>query len=529
MTNEQERQIDFILHGVINLQKSLDSAKTGEDSDSTMPPRRLIWGEITNSNADEDDERLISKALDWSYFDDKGWIKYEHVANDPARIIGCPHERVTTAEGGTLIKGALFPDGKYSNDVWELIKNIEAHNRQFPDKQKTLGWSIEGHYTDGKVTKGGYRKAKVVNVVITPSPVNKSVYLHSLKENHTAFAKSLNYGDEVTKAMTATPTSTDVAQKTGGDAIAKENVDTKVKETAESLDGAAGSEDEPRKKKKSKSIKKSTTGSKSMKTFETVVQATQHFVDEGHDEETAGKLAKSLFPEEQESGGSSEGGGEEAVAGEEQETIKLLKSLGVQFTNLKDRLFKSAGDGAVDGGVEAADEFETIQDEAGEDGYFDAAPMLVALQKGMTGLTQVVEQKVAYDHERDQQMAKGFEAIASLYEVQNAAIEVLRKSVTITSGDKEIPLTVAMMAVLKSRPGAPIDIANLAMASEGTGDGVGSGRPEGVPATFEALQKSLTAGKDADKITGKEMAIAENAFRGREYETLMPILGKCKV
>jgi len=528
MSKEQERQPDFILHGVIHLQKSLDSAVAGDDSDPTKLPSRLIWGEITNSALDEDHERLISKSLDWSYFDDRGWLKYEHVLNDPAYIIGAPHERVTTAEGGTLIKGALFPGRKLADEVWGLIESIEAHNRRFPEHQKTLGWSVEGHYTDGKATKGGIRKAKVINVVITPSPVNKSVYLHALQENHTAFAKSLNYEGEVEKAMTATPTSKDLAQKTGGDAIAKENVDTEIKETAESLKGSVGSKDEPRKKKKS--IKKSTTGSQSMKTFETVEKATEFFISEGHEEEAAGKLAKSLFPEEQEDDGSSEAGGEAAgaEAGEEQETVTLLKSLSAQFGEIKDRIFKSAESGDAGDDIGVADEFETIPGE-GDEEYFDAAPMLVALQKGVTGLTQVVEQKVAYDHERDGAMAKALEGVAAMYDIQNAAIEKLRKSVTITDGKNEVDLATAVTALLKSRPGSPVNIQDLAIAGEGRGDGNGSGKPEGIPQNWGELQKSLTAGTEAGKITSKEMSLAENAFRNREYDTVKLVLDKTKV
>ena len=434
---------------------------------------------------------------------------------------------MTTPECGTLIKGALFPDGKYSNDVWQLIQNIEAHNRQFPKNQKTLGWSIEGHYTDGKVTKGGFRKATVVNVVITPSPVNKSVYLHALQENHTAFAKSLNYGAKVEKAMTATPASTDLAQKTGGDAIVKENVDDKIKETAESLDTPAGSEDEPRKKKKR--IKKSTTGSQSMKTFTNVEEATKHFLDQGSDEEAAETLAKSLFPEA-ETDGSNGAAGEEAGenAGEEQATISMLKSLTGTLGEIKDRIFESVGAGNGSAEIASADEFETLPGEDGEE-YFDAAPMLVSLQKGVVNLTELVEQKGAYDHERDQAMAKALEGIAALHVAQNATIDTLRKSVTITDGKVEVPLSTAVAAILKSRPGVPVNLNDLAIASEGKSDGNGTtGKPEGVPASFSDLQKSLNSGVAAGRITYKEMSYAEDTWRGREYEALMESLDKAQ-
>ncbi len=514
MSREQETKPDFILHGMIDLTKSIDSAKdVVHDDTGNRIERRLIWGEITNSSLDEDDERLISKSLDFSYFDDQGWIKYEHVQNDPAHIIGCPHERTTGANGGTLIKGAIFPDGKFSNDVWQLVQNIEAHNRQFPEHQKTLGWSIEGNYTDGKVAKGGFRKAKVINVVITPNPVNKSVYLHALEENHKRFAKSLSYKGDAEKAMTATPTSTDLARKTGVDAIAKENIDDKIKETAEDLDGAAGSKDKKRKSK----LKKSTNGSSPMKIFDTEQDAAKHFVEEGHDEETAAKLAKSLFPED------TAGDGAGDAAGDQTEVTSMLKSLSDSFTELKEKLFKSETGG--DNGLVIADEIETITDDDGE--YFDAAPMLLDIQKSVGDLTNLVNQKVAYDHERDQIMAKALGEVDTMRTDLAAQIEAVRKSVYIGEGDDAIPVATAIEAILKSRPGAPIDLSKLTLAGEGAGDGnaVG-GLPQGVPKTFGELKKSLVKGQEANKITLSEMSLAENAYRSREYETVAGILEK---
>ena len=519
MSNEQQQQPDFILHGMINLQKSVDSAKEKVADDSgKLITRRLIWGEITNSNEDEDKERLISKSLDFSYFDDQGWIKYEHVANDPAHIIGCPHERATTPEGGTLIKGALFADGKYSNDVWQLIQNIETHNRQFPNNQKTLGWSVEGNYTDGKVEKGGYRKAKVVNVVITPSPVNKSVYLHALQENHARFAKSLGYKEEVEKAMTATPTSTDLASKTGVDAITKENIDDEIKETAEQIK-AAGSKDKTRKKNK---LKKSENGSLPMKTFETEEQAKQHFVDEGHDEEVAGRLAKSLFPEE----GGGDGGGDGGGGGPETPT-SLLKSLVTNMSEIRERIFKSvpAGDG---GGLEEADEIVTIPGDGDGEEYLDAGPMLMDIQKSVGDVANLLTQKVAYDHERDQAMAKALGEVEVMRETLASKIDIVEKSLYIGEGDKKVPIGTAFQVILKSRPGGPVDLSQFGLGEEGAGDGnaASTGRPEGIPKTFGELTKSLTTANEAGKITTSEMSTAENAYRTREYDTVKTILDK---
>ncbi len=237
---------DFVLSGQLLLSKSVSEAG---DNESGTHERRMIYGEITNPNRDEEGEILLEKALDWSYFDTNGWIKYEHVDTRPKHVIGCKHERITTPGGGTIIKGALFNENELADETWELIKSIELHNRMYPDKQKSLGWSIEGGYTDDQVAKGGARKAKVVNVVITPNPINKTVYLKALEANHAAFAKSMN----------ATPVTTEISDKTGGDAITEDKIDKKVKETTEDINTT-----ESKDKKKKRSVMKGVSQKRSV-------------------------------------------------------------------------------------------------------------------------------------------------------------------------------------------------------------------------------------------------------------------------
>lgn len=514
-----EAKPDFILLGNIDLGKSLESK---EAADQGLSENRLIFGEITNPNKDEDDETFIAKSLDFSYFDTNGWIKYEHVLNDPTHIIGCPHERITTPEGGTLIKGALFDDTKYANAVWEMIKNIEVHNRKYPQYQKTLGWSIEGAYIDNKTAKGGPRKAKVVNVVVTPNPVNKTVYLQRLQENHKIFAKSLNYGGEVEKAMAATPTSTDVSQKTGVDAITKENIDEEVKVTAEEPLGAKGSKT---KKKKLKKLRKTTNGSHEMKTFKDVEEATQHFKDQGMDDEDAATMAKSMLPEEEGTEGTQASGDEEIKAGDGGETQSLLKGIGDSLSEIKKAVFKTkdGGDAAADLGT--ADDLVTIGGEESEEEFIDAGPVLMGLQKDLGAVSELLDQKVAYDHQRDEVMAKALEAVGTIHEKMNTTVEELKKSLVITVGDKSIPLSAGVVALMKSRPGAVIDLENLKIAGEGSGEGT-PGDTDSPVKDWAELQSKLEKGLSAGKITLNDKSQAETCFRNREHKVVKSIIDK---
>lgn len=509
MNKEQTQAPDFILHGTMQLSKSVESAQAVTDGTAK---RRLIYGEITNGNLDEENERMIAKSLDFSYFDDQGWIKYEHVANDPSHIIGAPHERYVTESGGVVIKGALFSGKKYSDATWELIESIEEHNRLYPEHQKTLGWSIEGQYTDTKTSKGGVRKAKVINVVVTPNPVNKSVYLSALKENHAMFAKSLmgdNYQEDVEKAMSAGEGTgsemTHLDELSGGRAITKENIDDEIKETAEDI---GGTEDVKKKKKKS-AISKS---QRSSTMFENMEQAVKHFTDLGKDEDEAQELAKSFFSDD---AGEGEDTGDDAGA-EAEDVGKLSKAIDALTEKFGNILNKSQS--ADDGGeAQGADEFETLP--GGEEDYIDAAPMLLSIEKSVGDTLRLVEEKVKYDHERDQILATALDEVNNMKADLSKAIATVQKSVQLGEGDNTVNLADAMNALLKSRSGQPVDLASLQIAGEGDGGGSGA-----APRTsWKEMQDTLAKGVNANELTQQQVSTAESAHRTGEFEVVKSI------
>jgi len=511
MDREQKVKPDFILLGQISLSKSVESGAAVSEGRSE---RRLLYGEITNQTKDEEGEQLFSKALDWSYFDTNGWIKYEHVAADPEFIIGCPHDRHSTPDGGMLVKGALFNNKKYSDATWELITALEEHNREFPENQRTLGWSIEGHYTDGKGGRGGARKAKVINVVITPNPVNKSTYLQKMEENNAIFAKSImgtididTREAELLKAMEVGEPATNIPDKTGVDAIAGEEVDPKIKQTAEEIKQA---EDDKKKKRKKKSAV-SKSQEIEMLTFKNKAEALAHFSDQGvTDEAQAETLIKSLgiqFTDAE----------EVVVPVEEPVTKSMLKGLGEKIEGMIKAITPAAD--------AAGDEPEPLPVVEGEDGdYIDAAPMLLNIEKSVTNLASAIQQKVSYDYERDQEFAKAFGEVDGIRTELGTLLKSVQAAVTVGEGENAISISKAVTILMKSRPGAPVDLA--AFTAAGEGDGNGGASPE-FKKNWGELQTSLEKGIQSKKITNRDRAIAENHFRTGEFDVVQTVLDKC--
>ena len=214
---------EFLLLGNLDIQRTLVKSRQKRDEE------RIIIGEISNSTKDEEGDFMLQKGLDFSYFDDRGVLKYEHnPKGSPGNIIGFPHGRYTDGNR-TVIKAALFEGHAMADDAWSLIKAVERHNKKYPKHQKTLGFSVEGFYGKGARRGGVQKSAKITNVVVTPNPILKSTWLELVSENHSGLSSMM-------KSMNATPVSTSIPDKTGIDAITKEQIDRRLKKIAENAD-----------------------------------------------------------------------------------------------------------------------------------------------------------------------------------------------------------------------------------------------------------------------------------------------------
>lgn len=475
---------EFVLYGSIDLQKS---AKSGRDVKDGKENYRFIFGEITTEDEDEDGETILEKALDWKYFDKNGFIKYEHVANQPGNIIGAVHERTTTSKNATFIKGALFKKPGVADEAWELIKSIEEHNRDHPDHVKSLGYSLEGKYSDGQDVLGGMRKAQPICVVVTPKPVNTATYLRAKQDFH----KSLKMNKAMEAGSGTGAEMTNLDKLEGGRAITKEKIDGEIKEVKKPEDV-----DKEKKVKSSKSTKRSRKMN-----FKTVEEAVTHFEKNGETPEKAQKLAKSLFPDET----------IENVSDDIRELVKSQKTFGETFTNL----FKG-----IAGGEQAAEQFPVGSD-ADE---IDLYPAFSKLTKSVNDNTSLVSEQARYTHEQSGLLVKAMQDIMTVQKALSESATAMHKAMLVGEGENAVPIGEAVNALIKAREGSPADLNALNIS----GDAAGDGSQAPTKPNFGEMQATLNKGITDKKLTSLDQSTAVTAYHAKDWKVVDSILKKAK-
>lgn len=155
-----------------------------------------IGGVISTEERDADGEIVLTKGLDFGYFDG-GWgkIKYEHdspLSKEPDNIIGFPTKLVKSNKSvsfeGELIPfdestpdELLTPQQKSAKSAYGLLKAIEEHNEKNPHKPQKVGYSIEGEYLQRDRKTGIVQKARITNVVLTTKPKNTTTLATLMK------------------------------------------------------------------------------------------------------------------------------------------------------------------------------------------------------------------------------------------------------------------------------------------------------------------------------------------------------------
>ena len=79
-----------------------------------------------------------------------------------------------------------------AQSVVKLMKALREHNEKYPDAKRTLGYSIEGGYA--RKSADGHYVARVINVAITPIPVDCTSYVEQTTKANRAMQKSLAAG-----------------------------------------------------------------------------------------------------------------------------------------------------------------------------------------------------------------------------------------------------------------------------------------------------------------------------------------------
>lgn len=146
--------------------------------------RRYINGVASTEEKDLQDESVLQKGLDISYFKKNGYFNNDHkpgfenkVGQPTEAIIKKIKDRFNKSVIGLWVVGYLWPKGshKVADDIWELAHALEAAG-----SDRKLGFSIQG-----KVLKReGNRiiKAWIQDIAITPSPVNTASWMDIVTE-----------------------------------------------------------------------------------------------------------------------------------------------------------------------------------------------------------------------------------------------------------------------------------------------------------------------------------------------------------
>lgn len=497
LTEEQKQEImdytpDFRILGMIDLEKS-----TKESDDE----KRIVIGEVSNTDRDEQKEIMIQKSLDFSYFDTNGVIKYEHLPkNSPTNIIGFPHERQTN-DNRTLIKGALFKGHKMADETWSLLKAIERHNKEFPDYQKTVGWSLEGNYANMKSGHGGLVKgAKIFNVVITPNPILKSTYLQLMAQNNAPIFKSLS----------ATPVHTDLPVKEGGEVIVEDNIDTNIKSTV------VGDKDKNKKKNRKKKKEEYV-----MKSFQTYEEAVAHFVGLNKTQEEAEELAKSLDLSPETS--------DENTETDNQDIQEVKKGLdvikGMVSHLLKGGKKKKKEEEEEKTELEEGDEDLELDEDDVEKGLepedleIDATEFLKDMKNDIKEVQDSIENQ-------NSALTKSLEQFCNIIEKFSEKVEALDKSLTIKDNQgKDHSIGEGIHALMKSQSGLGMNVNDLKNYIPVIPENQTPTDKE--VSNFAEVHAKLEKGVTDGKIQLTDQVRAENAYRTREFDLVKSTLQKC--
>jgi len=266
----------FKIFGELDLAKSCQGNEDNQD-------HWYLQGMILTDDTDVQGETPVLKSMDWSYFDNQGFLKYEHDVSGPTpkTIIGVPHIRKSLPHGEWL-RAKLLPRPKdelekgnipvdYARETVALIKAIQEHNKEHPEKSRTIGFSIEGQYL--KKSSDGKYAGKVINVVVSPNPIGIKTYAEMAKSYNSAEIQKLH------KAL-STGIAISPDTQTGGGALRKESLNKDVI---------------------SQTFDDNTKGVKTMKDFKNKNEAKDYYMgEEGLSEEDALKKAGELFPDKKE-------------------------------------------------------------------------------------------------------------------------------------------------------------------------------------------------------------------------------------
>ena len=223
-------------------------------------------------------------------------------------------------------------------------------------------------------------------------------------------------------------------------------------------------------------------------------------------DEEAKKMEKSFFAENS-----------DAATADASENKSMLKSIGDNLKALTAKMSKSHETAATD----TSEGLDTLSNN-GDEVPFDASDMLFSLQKGLEDMTQLIIEKVAYDHSRDEVLATALGEVGEMRDEMKKGMALLQKAVTIGEGDNAATLAKGVEAMMKSiGNGRPVDLNALNINADPTGDG-----NDAPLIKFNEMQTLLQKGVKAGNITPAEMINTEDKYKNGQFSVVKSMLAK---
>ena len=165
---------------------------------------RIIEGIASTPDLDLQNEKVVAKGIDYSYFLEHGYFNWDH-QKGPANKVGEPWICKAVPEG-LYVKGFLYKGKKVADALWEHIQSLKSN----PQSRRKVGFSLEGK----TLLKKGQEilRCWLKDIAITTAPINYNTYLDVVK--------SLSAYD-FSKAMAAGHAT---ANQTGGAALIPEDL-----------------------------------------------------------------------------------------------------------------------------------------------------------------------------------------------------------------------------------------------------------------------------------------------------------------
>ena len=167
MLRKEAGSIDYIRD---NFSFNAEICKAHTDSNGDW----IVEGVASNRHKDHEGDTILPEGLDYSYFLNKGFIKWEHGKN-PDNFIGEPLE-AKVVNGQFHIKGRLYPHAPNAKKAVEAMEALEKSNAK-----RKIGFSIEGSVMERCKQTGRILKSIIRNVSMTFNPVNDTTWAQLVK------------------------------------------------------------------------------------------------------------------------------------------------------------------------------------------------------------------------------------------------------------------------------------------------------------------------------------------------------------